>query len=49
MFFVALCAGMLAVFIILVFVIHGILDQIKSCLEGDFDGQSKRMKSRKGK
>ena len=36
-----------AVVIIVVFVAHGILDQWKSCLSGDFDGKKKRMKSRK--
>lgn len=36
-----------AVVIIVIFVAHGILDQWKSCLNGDFDGKKKRMKSRK--
>ena len=26
---------------------HGIIDQWRSCLNGDFDGKKKRMKSRK--
>ena len=32
MFFGALFAGMLAVVIIIIFVIHGIVDQFRSCL-----------------